>query len=78
MHDTVYRLHLVLVCGRTSVRSYRYNIEGDRKWAGNYQSVKGTAVEHDCAIRKPVPYAYDRLVKNSIDRPPLTQLSYAE
>lgn len=48
--------------------------EADRKRAGNHQSVKGTTMEHDCAIRKPVPYALRSggLVKNSIDRPPLT------
>lgn len=39
---------------------------GNRKQGGNYQSVKGggkrdgTAMEHDCMIRKPVPRMHMR------------------
>lgn len=67
-----YRL-LLVANRRTREREAAGVYHGFRKWAGNYQSVKGTAVEHDCAIRKPVSYAYTSggLVKNSIDRPPL-------
>lgn len=39
-------------------QDYGQDGEGDRKSAGNHQSVKGTTMEHDCAIRKLIPHAY--------------------